>query len=179
MALEKKTLLPIPFQKNWFRLPEFLNQTNQNLEELIISKTIAGELDIDTVTLTKGTPLIIGKKYYLDNLGAGDNFTNVGFTVVGNEFIATATTPTVWNSNSTIVYYLKEGITPSFNSVDDGIYVTRTGITIDIKITNGSFINGKTFPNIIGASNINVIDTNTIRFTNQFGSKYFKIEVFL
>ncbi len=56
---------------------------------------------LQELNLTAGL-LVIGKKYTIDLLQAGDDFTNVGYVADLAEFIATGTTPTVW-TNATVV----------------------------------------------------------------------------
>lgn len=54
-----------------------------------------------TVSTTSGL-LVVGKTYVIGTLVAGDNFANVGYVSDGVNFVATATTPTIW-ANGTVV----------------------------------------------------------------------------
>ena len=56
--------------------------------------------------LTEGS-LIVGQKYFINDLKTGDSFTNVGYVSELVLFIATATTPLIWTNGTKI---LKEDI---------------------------------------------------------------------
>ena len=47
--------------------------------------------------------LVVGQKYIVDVLEAGDDFTNVGYVSTGVIFTATGTTPTNWSNDSIVV----------------------------------------------------------------------------
>jgi hypothetical protein len=47
--------------------------------------------------------LVVGQKYIVDVLEAGDDFKNVGYVSVGVIFTATGTTPTNWSNGSSVV----------------------------------------------------------------------------
>ena len=47
--------------------------------------------------------LVVGQKYIVDVLEAGDDFTNVGYVSTGVIFTATGTTPTNWSNGSSVV----------------------------------------------------------------------------
>ena len=72
-----------------------------------------------------------------------------------------------------------ETVTTYQNNVDVNISVSKSSNNniVKLKITNGGFVAFKTMPDIIGGSQVNVLDSNTIEFNNQIGVKYFKIEV--
>lgn len=61
---------------------------------------------------TEVTELVIGQKYVIYNLVAGDDFSNVGYEEEGRIFITTGITPKVW-TNSTEVFLKKEVIIDS------------------------------------------------------------------
>jgi len=67
--------------------------------------------------LTEVEELIVGEQYIIQDLEAGDDFSNVGFTEENVFFIATGTTPNVW-TNGTVVYLTHETIeyTPKVES---------------------------------------------------------------
>lgn len=139
-------------------------------------KTIYGELDLSMTCLAIGTPLQIGKKYFLYNKTPSDNISNCGYIQDGEMFIATATTPTVWTSSD--IFIQNENITIYQNNVDVNIYVEVVTTNLaKLKITNGGFSALKTFPNIVEGSVVKVLDSNTIGFGNPSIVKYFKIEV--
>lgn len=49
-------------------------------------------------TITTSGELVIGKTYVIHILNSGDNFSNVGFTSLHQQFVATNTTPTSWTN---------------------------------------------------------------------------------
>lgn len=53
-------------------------------------------------TFPNGSSFIIGNYYIINNLIAGDDFSNIGFLSEGHYFQATGTTPTTW-TNGTVV----------------------------------------------------------------------------
>ena len=58
-----------------------------------------GDSNTGPVMLQIGSLLIVGAWYTIKNLGAGDDFTNVGYNPgFGETFQATGTTPTTWNT---------------------------------------------------------------------------------
>lgn len=175
---KRRNYLP-NFMVNWNRLPEYLAETNQEVQSLQILSTVVGEMIIGSSELTQGSPFIIGKKYNVETLEAGDDFTNIGYVSEGVSFIATGTTPTTWTNNSYVSLILEE-LNIFYNDLDPTITIENAANTnYNIKITNNSFLVNKTFPNIVGGSNISVTDDNTINFSAQNQPKYFKIEVYV
>lgn len=167
-----------PFRGAWNRLPEYLKLTNETVQSLQISKTVVGEFNLSEESLVQGDNLIVGKKYIVHTLEAGDDFSNVGYVTEGVEFTATGSTPTAWTNNSEVVLVIRSIIT-YYNDLDSNIFIERDGENFyNIKITNSGFLNLKTFPNIVGGSSIEVVDSNTVRFNVQNSPKYFKIEVY-
>ncbi len=163
---------------SWYKLPEKIKKVDDKVKSLKISNIIVGELSFGFLTVTQGTPFEVGKKYIVDNLRAGDNFSNIGYVSAGVAFVATGTTPTTWTNNSDILKIV-ENLVEYYNDLDPNVYVEYvSGNTRRIKITNGGFTALKTFPNIVGGSQIDVVDTNTITFNAQNSPKYFKIEVY-
>ena len=148
----------------------------KNLAALLLPtvKVMTGELKIyneETLSLS------VGQVYIVDDLKAGDDFSNTGFVAVGVPFLCINATPNNWSNGS---YVLKQNLTldQSFNDIDPNASVVKLSQNLfEIKITNGGFTAGKTTPIIVGGSFVKVVDSNTIVFNNQNGATYYKIEV--
>jgi hypothetical protein len=72
-----------------------LNKTNCNIPILESSKNTIGVIDYK---IPVGTPLRVGEEYIINELIAGDDFTNVGFVKKSKYFVAIQATPTIWTS---------------------------------------------------------------------------------
>lgn len=83
-------------------------------DSLVLEKTIG--------TATSGA-LIVGYLYRIDDIKAGDSFTNVGASSNANgvKFIATGTTPTTWTNGSTL------SILVSMRQAMDALFSSLTG----------------------------------------------------
>lgn len=75
-----------------------------------------GDSNTGPVNLAIGSALTVGTWYTLVNLGAGDDFSNVGFDGSAFTFQATGTTPTTWNSTELQVAQVgeREALMPQF-----------------------------------------------------------------
>lgn len=175
---KRRNYLP-DFMVNWNRLPEYLAETNQQVQTLEISNTIVGYSTRENVTINSGL-LVVGKEYMVSQQEPGDNFSNVGYVSDGIPFIATASTPTVWTNNSYVVYYTGD-IMVIYNDLDPALTVT-TGVSsgqfgkTTFTITNGKFLQTKTYP-VFETAIATVANSNTIEFDKAKG--YFKIEVYV
>lgn len=141
------------------------------------SKVMSGQLNIYNDELTQGSSFTVGKVYIVDDLKSGDNFSNIGFVSVGVPFLCTGTTPTSWSNGS---YVLKQNLSLIHvkNEIDLNAYIVKVNQNIfQIKVTNGGFKENKTVPIIGGGSNVRILDTNTIEFSNQIFSTFYRIEV--
>ena len=177
-----KTLLQKIQGLQYFRglqdLRRILIEFLQTATALETNSVIAGEMIIGSVAFPQGSPFTVGKKYRVDTLQVGDNFTNIGYTTVGVAFIATGTTPTTWTNNSS-VSLIQQDLIIFYNDLAPTVVIENTNsLDYNIKITNGGFVANKTFPNIVGGSDINIVDNNTINFNAQNQPRYFKIEVY-
>lgn len=173
-------LLPKPFNGfQWFRLPEYLSQANQEIERLKIVNNLVGRIiQYDGEQITSGT-LEVGEQYTITELLAGDDFSNVGYVSDGVSFTATGTTPNTWTNNTTVtadncIFKI------IYNDIDENVTITNSTSEQDtyITITNGAFNIDKTFPNIPAGSNVRVEDSNTVYFNKQNTPRYFKIEIY-
>jgi hypothetical protein len=86
----------------------------------------------EEVAQTSGL-LVIDKTYVIDTVLSTDDFTNCGFVTAGVEFVATATTPTIW-TNSTEVFEITDptialvvGRTYQIDAVEIGDNFTNVG----------------------------------------------------
>lgn len=167
------------FMVNWNRLPEYLAETNQEVQSLQILNTIVGYSTRENIDITSGT-LVIGKEYIVGQQEPGDNFSNVGYVSDGVPFIATGTTPTTWTNNSTVSYYTGD-ITIIYNDLDPSLTVSTREVNSQFGkttfvITNNKFLLAKTYP-IFETALATVVNNNTIDFDKVKG--YFKIEVYV
>ena len=157
---------------------EILKSIYSSVTTLETNKVFVGEFDVSRATLVQGTPFVVGQKYIVYTLQAGDDFSNIGYVSSDEFFVATGTTPTVW-SNSTSVEVQNEILIPYFNDLDSSIYLNFFGTSyLEIKSPNSAFTMGKTFPNIVGGSQVDIKDNQTISFSAQISPKYIKIEVY-
>lgn len=174
MALSKR----LPKRFNWYKLPNYLESLEQEVQSLQISNMAVGKVTATAEGLNQGVPLIVGQKYYTSGIDPGDDLTNVGWVADEVAFIATGTTPTVWvDSNINII---QESITLFYNDIDSNIsanYNIATGGG-EILITNGLFDVTKTYPVIEQVQTI-VVDNNTLRANLTMEDFYFKIEVYV
>ena len=172
----KRKNLP-PFRGAWNRLPEYLAQANEEIESLQVVSTFAGIVDIDQVDMTQGDSFIVGKKYVVDTLEEGDDFSNIGFVAEGDIFIATGTTPTTWTNDSHVVLQ-KEELVTFYNDLDIDLYVVRDSLnSVQIISPNNAFLSTKTF--LTGVSAITIESTSVISINTQLGLKYLKLETYV
>lgn len=117
--------------------------------------------------LTSGT-LVVGKNYNVDNLVAGDDFSNVGYVSVGVSFVATGTTPTVWTNGSGVQE--EDAVVKEVSNTMGGVveYKIINGNTRHIIITTGDFVDlNKIIVYPIGGSSVlSLINANTLQVTN-------------
>lgn len=174
---KRRNYLP-NFMVNWNRLPEYLAETNQEVQSLQISNTVVGKVTATANGVNTGEPLIVGKKYYTLGVTPGDDFSNVGWVADEVAFIATGTTPAVWTDSNLIT--IEESITTFYNDVDSNIEVVfnialNTG---QIIITNGLFNISKTYP-VIENVVTTVTNSNTLTLSAAVQDFYFKIEIYV
>jgi hypothetical protein len=184
----RKNYLP-DFAVSWGRLPEHLQQTNQEVAGLQIAKTAVGRYRFYREQIAMNSPLIIGQKYkaLTDNL---DDFTNVG-QIPGNDsiyFIATGTTPNVWETG--VVYEITDTVEIFYNDIDPLLELKSIGVTnSDVIITNSSFLVNKTYTTQSDGDSVQITDNNNIKLYYEESSQpssdpeasynYFKIEVYV
>lgn len=167
----------------WYRLPEYTLNIKKKQQKLDIVNVVVGRLKYYVTEVTIGNSLVIGQKYRVD-LQVGDDFSNVGYVNSQNYFIATATTPTTWNTSG--VYLVTEDVQIFHNNVDTNLTISAISASeLDINITNNLFVVNKTYPEQQGAQQSpQVINNNKIRFTTTEGTSpsieytYFKVEVY-
>lgn len=166
------------FKIAWSRLPEYLAETNQEVETLQISNTAVGKITAKAEGVNAGTPLIIGRKYYTSGVTPGDDLSNVGWIADDETFIATATTPTVWTDSN--INLITEGIIFFYNDIDANMVANYDSFsqTGQIIITNNAFNALKTYP-VAEQTKLTIQDDNTIISPNQFDDLYFKIEIYV
>lgn len=106
-----------------------------------------------TINGSDSGTLVIGKTYNIETLEVGDDFSNVGYTSEGVDFIATGTTPTVW-SNGTFVLNITDSqpqmdvlvsmdsfpVAVTYNPVDGITYNSAGGLFLQDK----TYIDGQT-----------------------------------
>lgn len=78
------------------------------IDAVVVSEAIGGAKTYkatltQTYTSTTSGSLVIGVTYRIDTLQAGDDFSNVGYTAPGVDFVATGTTPTVWANSTEVI----------------------------------------------------------------------------
>lgn len=174
---KRRNYLP-KFNITFNRLPEYLEETNEEVDSLQISNTLVGRIIRYKNEEVNSGELIIGEEYIIEQLEFGDDFSNVGYVEDGTPFIATGTTPNDWSSFTT-VRNTNVIFTEIYNDLDPNFTVEGSGNNYRIKITNGLFNVNKTFPNIPGGSHIAIEDLNTVYFNTQNTPRYFKIEVYV
>lgn len=111
-------------------------------------------------TQTDGN-LIVGKKYYIEELASGDDFSNVGYVEDGEIFIATGTTPEIWE-NGTVVEITGYDINIMENTIDEDLIVEVENIS-NISLKNIKIIspNDKLTPKLFSQK------ANMLEFVNQ------------
>lgn len=82
-------------------------------------------------TITSGG-LTVGRKYQIDVLNAGDDFSNVGFVTLGVPFTATGITPTVW-TNATVVQRTDVTITIAVNEAAMNTFIEANQKTTTVE----------------------------------------------
>lgn len=119
-----------------------------------IPKIYKALLTQSTVSSTSGL-LVVGKTYVIDALLGADDFANVGYVSDGVDFVATATTPTVW-ANSTIVINQTDSapVAVVLNNTLDGVPVwTRFSAGVYMLTLNGAFLVNKPWVSVTMDSN--------------------------
>ena len=155
-----------------------LEEFFSSITALETNSVIVGYSNRQVSTAQSGL-LVVGREYVIAQQEGGDNFSNVGYVADGIPFIATGTTPTSWANDTQVKYYTWD-IVIIYNDVDSNLQVTteaEAGDYTDTKflITNGKFLQNKTYPNYETAL-ATIVDSNTITFDKVKG--YFKIEVY-
>jgi len=118
--------------------------------------------------------LIVGRRYTVTTLEAGDDFANVGYVSTDVEFVATGTTPTDWSNGSNVVP------TP-INSIDNDIYITRSQSgSYDATSDTAIFTTGKTFALPLGAPGYSLIQYSSLGYTQMYANtnNAFRIETY-
>lgn len=143
---------------------EILRNIFSSITSLETNSVIVGAVKTDLTSFPQNSLLVIGKKY-LVSLSLGDNFTNIGYIDDNSTFIATGTTPLIWNNNSFVQGLSQDQLVINFNDIDPNVYVDFLPTQeISIKITNGKFLPLKTFTTF--TNGYEYIDNNTIKVLN-------------
>ena len=185
---KRRNYLP-KFNITFNRLPEYLEETNEEVEALQVANTLVGRVKIKSTELVIGTPLVIGKKYRAQQDGL-DDLANVGYSADSEYFIATATTPTAWVTST--IYLIEEVYDIIYNDLDSNLTIeakTEVGGAqfTEIAIPNNLFNETKTYPQFNGVV-ISIVNNNTITMQISEQSSvdfdlqpynYFKIEVYV
>lgn len=165
---------------NWYRLPERLKNVDTRVTQLEVSKVIVGDTTLNIIEVPFGTSLIPGERYYV-SIANGDDFTNVGYVEDEKVFVATGTTPTLWQASGfpTTVSRIVVDTNIYYNNLDPNFEaVPIENLSISFNLTNSGYVLNKTLPNIIDAKFVVIQDSNTITFKPQVEKTYFKIEVY-
>lgn len=142
----------------------------------VVESNMIGHVSCFISQISNGASLEIGKRYTIQELLTGDDFSNVGYVADETTFVATATTPLVWTAD-TEVFLHDDNINIIINSIDPNAEIYSIwGDKIEFKLTNGGFVTDKTYPDMNSLNSIQIIDENTIR--TQTGTGFFKIEVY-
>lgn len=117
--------------------------------------------------------LVVGKRYVIYQLSGTDDFTNVGFLEIDEPFIATGTTPTIWQSN-TEVHLIDFQIDVLENTIDDGLTVD-----IDDSSIMNLYSPNEKLTNLIfrGENHIQYLDRSNARTPFNGGSNSFGVEI--
>lgn len=87
--------------------------------------------------------LVVGLKYTVTTLQAGDDFSNVGYVDINVEFTATGTTPTTWSNASVVVP--TPIITAIANTLGGDVVWSRVGTGNYWGVLAGAFTENKTY----------------------------------
>lgn len=132
---------------------EIFKNISLNTEEMKASSNNSGiflsyiaKLEQNT-SYKVGGQLVIGKQYNIRELLVDDDFSNVGFTEVNSQFVATGTTPTRW-VNQTKVYDLLESHPVStiiHNSIGNIIWSSSAAKGYHNGMLYGAFPEGRVY----------------------------------
>ena len=95
--------IPFNVKSLYYKVKEIIASFNTLKDTISDCKKIAGVLSQTTISSIAGS-LIVGHKYIVYQLEAGDDFANVGYVSTGVIFTATGTTPTTWSNGSFVIY---------------------------------------------------------------------------
>ena len=167
---------------------QYYDSIKKNREVLRSMFSSLTSLETNSVIIIKDTALnqlpnqtsgslVLGGLYFIADVLAGDNFTNVGFIGSNKFFIATSTNPTSWSNGSLVIRFQSIANIP-FNDVDINLIFkahayNNLGGTL-ITITNNKFIDNKIF---VANASYKFIDSNNI-FIHIPTAKDAKIEVY-
>lgn len=179
----KDRILAIQYYNGLATLKTVLLNFLATVTALETNSVIVGKLKLGAQLITNGTPFIVGEKYWV--VPQGGDFSNIGWTEGSKIFTATGTTPTLWESGSIV----KKVYTSSdifFNDVDSNLTISPvdgTSGTYTIQITNGKFLDNKTYPSssiIMSKVNTNIFSFDGASYISNTQSQdvFFKIEVY-
>lgn len=99
---------------------EMFNSIDQKIKSSeVISKWLNYKAIISQTPDLVYDALVIGKRYVIENLAEGDNFSNVGYVSNRVPFTATGTTPTTWDNGTVVIDYDTTGITVEVLNSDE------------------------------------------------------------
>lgn len=140
-------------------------------ENSIPYKVLRGNTSLTETTLTSGL-LVIGNKYLIENLIFDDDFSNVGYEESGAYFIATGTTPTMWDQGTEVTLAEYE-----FKILENTIDEQLTYEVIDIAQTSAKHLvinspNNKLTPLLLRTDNfVEFIGQSVIKTKINFQDK--------
>jgi hypothetical protein len=149
---------------------------------------------------TVGGQLVVGQTYNIRALLGDDDFSNVGFTEVNSQFVATATTPTKWLNSTKVYNLLLSSPVPTIihNSIGNIVWSSSAALGYHNGYLYGAFLEGRVYacahyierpglntPVMLSLSRIAnhavalaVLDTVTGLPTDLNGSIYVEIRVY-